>query len=71
MSVSNNEKVKHIEILKKSYEVMLKSLQIRLDLHSTRDPDDIFLKNVLKDKIEYYISQIELLNEKLKATINN
>jgi hypothetical protein len=64
--VINQERIKHLEILKKSYEVMLRSLQIRLDLHESRDPDDAALKNVLHDKISYYTQQIESLDLKIK-----
>jgi hypothetical protein len=63
--VSIDEKIKHLEIVKKSYLVMLKSLQIRLELLNSKNQNDDFFRNVLHSKIKYYTMQVEEVESKL------
>jgi hypothetical protein len=59
------EKIKHLEIVKKSSVVMLRSLQIRLELSITRNGTDELFRNALNNKIKYYTEQIEEVELKL------
>jgi hypothetical protein len=67
--VSIQEKIKHLEIVRKSYLVMLRSLQIRLELLNNSNQNAEFFKNVLHSKIKYYTRQIEEVETKLDQLV--
>ena len=67
--MNTDEKIKHLEMVKKSYKVMLKSLQIRLELQVSGLGSGDFFTNVLHSKIKYYATQIEDVALKLDQLI--
>ena len=65
------DKLLHLQILKKSYHVIIKSLLIRLELFEKSADSNEQLKEILNNKISKYNSQIIEIDKKLENILDS